>query len=99
MRRERLLVALCGLLTAVASAARGGDMSTSAPASMPTSAPALAALDLELHKSVTPLLKQFCYECHGEGASAGDLELDSFKTTQDIRAAKPTFQKVIRYIR
>src|SRR5688572_1323691 len=55
--------------------------------------------DRHLQETVTPLLKQFCYECHGDGATSGELALDAFKTTDEIRAAKPTFQKIIRYVR
>jgi mono/diheme cytochrome c family protein len=48
---------------------------------------------------IQPLLKRFCYECHGDGASAADLALDAFPTLADIRKATPTWAKVIRHAR
>jgi hypothetical protein len=50
-------------------------------------------------KTVQPMLERFCYECHGGGNEAGDLALDSYKSADDIRAAKPTFEKALVYLR
>jgi mono/diheme cytochrome c family protein len=62
------------------------------------SAAATAAGDA-YHATVLPLLQKYCYECHGEGMSSGDLELDSYKTLTDIRNDTKTWQKVIQYAR
>lgn len=50
-------------------------------------------------RDVVPQLQKFCYECHGDGASAGDLELDPFQTVSDIAADKPVWKKIIQYVR
>src|SRR5688500_3654601 len=87
MRREYVLIAASGFLAVSAAAAHAAPSHDQ------------AKLDSDLRDHVTPLLKQFCYECHGDGASAGELELDKYKNTQELRAAKEKFQKVIRYVR
>ena len=63
------------------------------------SAGAFAADPADFGKSVTPMLERFCYECHGGGNTAGDLELDAFKSADSIRAAKPTVEKALLYLR
>jgi hypothetical protein len=50
-------------------------------------------------QSVGLLLQRFCYECHGDGNSAGDLELDVYKTRADFMRSKETWKKVIQYAR
>ena len=41
-------------------------------------APAVGASEKEFRDEVEPLLAKYCYDCHGEGASKGDVELDAF---------------------
>ncbi|MEA2735463.1 MAG: hypothetical protein QOE14_1914, partial [Humisphaera sp.] len=53
----------------------------------------------EFKGTVQPLLQKFCYECHGEGNTAGELDLDHFKSSATVAAAKPKWQKMIRYAR
>jgi len=53
----------------------------------------------EFDAKVKPLLQKYCYECHGDGGSAGDLDLDQFNSHASVMAAKPTWAKVIRYAR
>lgn len=62
---------------------------------------AVASPDMsaDFQTKTLPLLKRYCYECHGDGASSGDLDMDRFKTLADIRGDKPTVAKIIRYAR
>ena len=36
----------------------------------------LAAAEQDYKKQVEPLLKNYCYDCHGDGANKGDVSLD-----------------------
>ncbi len=36
--------------------------------------------ELEFKKSVLPILSEYCYDCHGEGADKGGVKLDAFKS-------------------
>lgn len=64
-------------------------------ATLPAAGEPAPAADLDAR----PLLTRYCYECHGDGASSGDLQLDAFKTLADVRKDKATWAKVIRYAR
>jgi hypothetical protein len=55
--------------------------------------------DALFHAEVTPLLKRYCYDCHGDGSHSGDLALDAFKTLADVRKGKAKWEKVIKYAR
>ncbi|HYO09797.1 MAG TPA: DUF1592 domain-containing protein [Tepidisphaeraceae bacterium] len=56
-----------------------------------------AKVDFQSH--VRPLLQRYCFECHGDGSSAGELDLDTFNSTADVLSGQATWQKVIRYAR
>jgi mono/diheme cytochrome c family protein len=58
-----------------------------------------AAADAEFREKVTPLLKTYCYSCHGDGANTGGLALDSYKTAASITADPKTWDKLYRYVR
>jgi hypothetical protein len=45
------------------------------------------------------LLKRYCYECHGDGASSGDIAMDAYRNLADVRKAKDTWAKIISYAR
>src|SRR5690349_25132394 len=54
-------------------------------------APARAPkVDFDQH--VKPLLENYCYECHGDGAAKSGLALDSYKTVADVHAARPKWE-------
>jgi mono/diheme cytochrome c family protein len=59
----------------------------------------VSAFTQEYHTTVLPLLTKYCYDCHGDGAGAGDLELDAYESAEDLAAAHETWEKVIRYVR
>ncbi len=40
------------------------------------------------HKQVEPILKQYCFDCHGDGMEKGKVAFDKFKSDKDI-AEKP----------
>src|SRR5688500_12655972 len=91
MRKVPSLLSVMTLVVpATATLVRSAD-----PAPAPTTAPTADAY----HARIVPLLERYCYECHGDGASSGDLEMDAFKTIDDVRRGTKTWQKVIQYIR
>jgi hypothetical protein len=78
----------------------GGVSQVATRADVATTKPAAdLARAAEFDAKVKPLLQKYCYECHGDGNTAGDLDLDAFESHAAVMAAKPTWQKVIRYAR
>ena len=39
---------------------------------------ASAAAERDFHTRVEPLLKSYCFDCHGEGANKGEVTLDEY---------------------
>jgi hypothetical protein len=37
--------------------------------------------EIEFQREIEPLLQDYCYDCHGDGANKGDFVLDGFKST------------------
>lgn len=93
--------ARAGLAMAMAVAAAAGGSFAVAPRERILAAeiPAANAPGDTFRTHVIPLLQQYCYECHGDGASAGDLELDRYQTREQMVQATKTWQKVIAYTR
>src|SRR5262245_4088803 len=48
---------------------------------------------------VRPLLKSYCYDCHGDGAKEGNLALDQFATAQDALQGRDLWWKVLKNLR
>lgn len=42
---------------------------------------AYQAAEIEFRQKIEPLLQDYCYDCHGDGASKGDFVLDDFTST------------------
>ena len=47
---------------------------------------------------VAPLIERYCFECHGNGATEGDLDLDRFDSAQDIRLGRTVWKKVMQKV-
>jgi hypothetical protein len=47
---------------------------------------------------VSPLLKQYCFDCHGNGKSKGDLALDKWKDQKEALADSKTWQRITEMI-
>lgn len=95
--RALLTVTVLIVLAATAAVVRSSDDVAARPPvsiSHPATAPAG-----EFHSTVLPLLQKYCYECHGDGMDEGDLEMDGYKSLQDMRGDVKTWQKVIHYAR
>lgn len=57
-------------------------------------APAVGASEKEFRDEVEPLLAKYCYDCHGEGASKGDVELDAFADYSSLAKDKRFWKRV-----
>jgi hypothetical protein len=52
------------------------------------------ALGGEYAKSITPVMKKYCLECHATDVQEGDLDLERFVALSDVRRAVKTWLKV-----
>ena len=41
-------------------------------------------LEVEFTKKIKPLLQDYCFDCHGDGAKKGDFVLDEYKSTEAL---------------
>jgi len=57
-----------------------------------------AAADKAFKSDLVPLFQEYCYKCHGNGKSKGDLALDSFKSTADVLAAGEKWKTLHEYV-
>ncbi len=57
------------------------------------SAPAAESMDFA--KDVQPLLQKYCWDCHGDDAKKGDLNLDRFKTEADVVKERKVWDTVM----
>jgi len=55
--------------------------------------------EISYEKQVTPLLNKYCYGCHGNGKSKGDLTLDAYKTSMEAANDSKTWEKVLQNLR
>ena len=40
--------------------------------------------EIEFHRKIEPLLQDYCYDCHCDGANKVDFVLDAFKSTAEL---------------
>ncbi len=78
-------VALLGAIVAVVPAASGGVFGA-----RPKS--------LTLEKDIQPILKQYCYDCHGDGEHRADLALDDYRTAADVTQARRVWELVLHHV-
>ncbi|MEO6436165.1 MAG: DUF1592 domain-containing protein [Tepidisphaeraceae bacterium] len=90
MCRPNCSLAFC--VFAVAVLFQAAWASAAGPSPPSTAAAALAG---DFRDTLQPLLTKYCYECHGDGASSGDIEFDSFRTGDDLARDPATWKKAI----
>jgi hypothetical protein len=61
-------------------------------------APATAAWQREYERQVLPVLRQFCFDCHGGGASKGKLAFDTYESFEGLLADKATWKKATQFL-
>ena len=68
-----------------------------------TAAASVRATDVrgaaEFHDSIQPILKNYCFDCHGDGESKGKVAFDQFKTDQDVLENRELWWKALKNLR
>jgi hypothetical protein len=54
---------------------------------------------LDFHKDVRPLLENYCFDCHADGANKGKVAFDEFKTDADVLADRDLWLRVLKNLR
>ncbi len=67
------------------------------PAPISASPSARAAADF--HQNIEPLLKQYCYECHGDGESKGKVAFDHLGSDDEMLANSQLWVAVLKNVR
>jgi mono/diheme cytochrome c family protein len=69
---------------------------------VPLSAP-ISAAELPggaaFHREVQPVLKEFCYDCHGDGAKKGNVSFDTFASDQALLDEQELWWKALKMLR
>jgi len=50
-------------------------------------------------KDVKPILTDFCFDCHADGAKKGGVEMDKFKTDAELLSDRELWFNVLKYVR
>jgi hypothetical protein len=53
----------------------------------------------ELRATVQPILKNYCFDCHGDGANKGNVSFDQFKSDQAALENRELWWKVLKNLR
>ena len=48
---------------------------------------------------ILPILKEYCFDCHGDGMNKGKVAFDEFKTPDELLARKDLWQAVLKNVR
>jgi len=51
------------------------------------------------HKAVEPILKEYCYDCHGDGMNKGKVAFDEFKSDDELLARRDLWFAVLKNVR
>jgi mono/diheme cytochrome c family protein len=99
MRRQIIILSLL-LAGAIASGwfalGRSGDHGASR--SLRTAKVDVAKADTQFRKEVLPLLNRYCWDCHGDGETKGDLALDSFTNATVVLRDRRTWEHVLQNV-
>jgi len=57
-----------------------------------------AARNRTFREEIRPLLERYCFDCHGNGVSEGDLDLDRFTTARHVRSGRAAWLKVLQKV-
>jgi len=62
-------------------------------------AAAQAPASARFEKEILPILKTYCYDCHGDGSSKGKVSLDEFKTHAELLADRELWAAALKNLR
>ena len=58
----------------------------------PTNSPEVKAAEFQGH--IRPLLQEFCFDCHGDGANKGGVTFDQFKSPTEMLDNRPSLKRL-----
>jgi hypothetical protein len=88
----------CGLLWFVWSAIVSVFALTLSAASSAASNAAPASF-ARFQSDILPILREYCFDCHGDGMNKGKVAFDEFKTHDELLARKDLWQAVLKNVR
>jgi hypothetical protein len=50
-------------------------------------------------KEIQPILKEYCYDCHGDGMDKGNVSFDGFKSDEELLAKRDLWWAVLKNLR
>jgi len=50
-------------------------------------------------KDIQPILKEYCYDCHGDGMDKGNVAFDEFKSDEELLAKRDLWWAVLKNLR
>jgi hypothetical protein len=53
----------------------------------------------QFHDAIEPLLQNYCFDCHGDGASKGNVTFDQFKSDQAMLEDRDLWWKALKNLR
>ena len=56
-------------------------------------------LEIEFQKKIEPLLQDYCFDCHGDGADKGDFVLDEYESTAAMLKDQMTWLRIWEHVR
>ena len=68
------------------------------PGKMLAEVPQEEAAEEIFSRQVQPLLEQYCFDCHGNGEAEGNVVLDSYGATRDLRKGQTVWRKVVQQL-
>jgi hypothetical protein len=51
------------------------------------------------HRDVRPILEKYCFDCHADGASKGNVAFDTFKSEQDATGDRDLWLRALKNLR
>ncbi|MGC6566813.1 MAG: DUF1592 domain-containing protein [Akkermansiaceae bacterium] len=60
---------------------------------------ALTPVESDFKKKIEPLLQDYCYDCHGDGADKGDFTLDEFDSSSKLLEDKKVWLRIWENLR
>jgi hypothetical protein len=53
----------------------------------------------DFHRDIEPILENYCFDCHGDGANKGDVALDAFKTNPAMLTDHDLWLRILKNLR
>jgi len=95
LRVSTALLGLLGVHRAACAPASTASVTVAAPAARAGDASAVA----QFHRTVAPILKEHCYDCHGGGVKKADFAFDELTSRDDLLGQPEFWLKVLRNTR